>query len=298
MTLSEFIEKIGKNLFEAPLATPSNPDDPPELAEIRHAVMDEVRAKSYRAGAGKVFPYDVIRISMRGVEESRAAVFSSRFFCKYMEQEIQNSLRADGARFPDQLRVEVDVAIGLPQRDGNWLTVEASSQKPVGPPPLARLMVREGKANVAELRLDKPRTNIGREVDVYRSKGLHRRNDLAFVEDSDINRSVSREHAHIQYDRTTGEYRIFNDRWYERGAPVRHLDRPRRHQPRSAPRFPRCEAGARRRDPLRECGGGVPIALSAVCARSTEPRPRSRPSSTCRARGHREPANARTQSYR
>ena len=41
--------------------------------------------------------------------------------------------------------------------------------------------------------------------------------DLAFVDDTDINRSVSREHAHIQYDRSTGEYRLFNDRWYERG---------------------------------------------------------------------------------
>ena len=218
MTFSEFIEKIGKNLFESPLATSSDPDDPPELAEIRHAVMDEVRAKSYRAGAGKVFPYDAVRVSMRGLEESRAAVFGSPFFCKYMEQEIQSSLRADGAQFPDHLRVDVDVAIGFPPRDGSWLTVEASSQKPADRR-AARLLVRDGKANVAELLLDRPRTNIGREIDVYRSKGLHRRNDLAFVEDSDINRTISREHAHIRYDRTTGEYRVFNDRWYERGAP-------------------------------------------------------------------------------
>jgi hypothetical protein len=47
---------------------------------------------------------------------------------------------------------------------------------------------------------------------------MHRRNDLAFVEDSEENRSVSREHAHIDRDNTTGEYRLFNDRWYERGA--------------------------------------------------------------------------------
>jgi hypothetical protein len=59
--------------------------------------------------------------------------------------------------------------------------------------------------------------HIGREVDVYRNGGMHRRNDLAFVEDNEWNRSVSREHAHIDYDRVTGEYRLFNDRWYERG---------------------------------------------------------------------------------
>ena len=78
--------------------------------------------------------------------------------------------------------------------------------------------MRAGTANVAELRLTKPRTHIGREIDVYRNQGLYRRNDLAFVEDTEINRSVSREHAHIRHDRATGEYRLFNDRWYQRGA--------------------------------------------------------------------------------
>ena len=60
--------------------------------------------------------------------------------------------------------------------------------------------------------------HIGREVDVYRNGGILRRNDLAFVEDGEVNASVSREHAHIDYDQTTGECRLFNDRWYARGS--------------------------------------------------------------------------------
>ena len=55
-------------------------------------------------------------------------------------------------------------------------------------------------------------------MDVYRDAGLYRRNDLAFAADTEINRSVSREHAHIQHDRVSGEYRLFNDRWYPRGG--------------------------------------------------------------------------------
>jgi pSer/pThr/pTyr-binding forkhead associated (FHA) protein len=81
----------------------------------------------------------------------------------------------------------------------------------------------EGQANETEITLSKARTNIGRAVDVYRAEGLFRRNDLAFTEDTEINRTVSREHAHIVYDRSTGEYRLFNDRWYKRddvGAPA------------------------------------------------------------------------------
>jgi hypothetical protein len=219
MNLTDFIEKWGKTLVESPLATRTHPDDPPELAEIRLAVLDEIRQKSYRAGAKKVFPFDLVRVSMRGVEESRAAVFNGKFFRQYLEQEVHNNLRAEGTRFPEQLRVEIDVATGLPQRGEAWLTVAATSQDQAGAGGrAARLVVREGSANIAELRLEKPRINIGREVDVYRSKGLHRRNDLAFLADTEINRSVSREHAHIVYDRTTGAYRIFNDRWYERGT--------------------------------------------------------------------------------
>ena len=68
-----------------------------------------------------------------------------------------------------------------------------------------------------ELPLAKARINIGRIVDVYREHGLSRRNDLAFAEDTEINRSVSREHGHILFDKAAGEYRLFNDRWYARG---------------------------------------------------------------------------------
>jgi hypothetical protein len=81
----------------------------------------------------------------------------------------------------------------------------------------ARLVVSAGTANKSEIPLLKARTNIGRLTDVYKSEGLSRRNDLAFAEDNPINRTVSREHAHILHDKKTGEYRLFNDRWYQRG---------------------------------------------------------------------------------
>jgi hypothetical protein len=50
---------------------------------------------------------------------------------------------------------------------------------------------------------------------VYRSDGPSRRNDLAFTEDSEINRTVSREHAHVLLHKKTGEYRLYNDRFYK-----------------------------------------------------------------------------------
>jgi hypothetical protein len=220
MNLGDFLERFGRSVFEGPLAGAPRPEEPPELAEIRLAVLDRIREKSYRSGGRKVFPFDLLRIELRGVEESRCEVFAGRFFQRYLETEVRNSLRDAGCRYPENLRVEVAPRAGLPRRGEEWLVVVAAAQESAdeGVRPRARLVVREGTANVAALPLEKPRTNIGRVVDVYREEGLFRRNDLAFAEDTEVNRTVSREHAHIAYDRASGEYRLFNDRWYPRAG--------------------------------------------------------------------------------
>ena len=129
------------------------------------------------------------------------------------------ALRDAGCRYPENLRVEVEAVAGLPQRGEDWLVVEAQTQEAAGANAKAVAGWWSAKARPIARRcaLDKARINIGRVVDVYRDQGLFRRNDLAFAEDTEINRSVSREHAHIRLDRATGEYRIFNDRWYARG---------------------------------------------------------------------------------
>jgi len=218
MNLTDYLEKFGRTLLESPLATAPNPEEPPELAEIRLAVIDQIREKSYRSGGKKVFPYDLLRVQLRGVEESRCAVFGGKFFRQYLEQEMRSALANAGCRYPENLRVDVEVTGGLPQRGESWLLIDTGLQEASSHRAAARLVVREGTANAPEVPLEKSRTNIGRTVDVLRAEGLFRRNDLAFAQDTEVNRSVSREHAHILFDKATGEYRLFNDRWYPLGS--------------------------------------------------------------------------------
>jgi len=219
MTVAEFFESFGRTVFEGPFAAGGG-NEPPEVAEIRLAILDQVREKSYRAGGRKVFPFNVVHIHVRGVEDSRAPVFNGKFFRKYFEQEVRGLLEKMECRYPEDVRVEVHVLRELPVQGQEWLWVEVESEErpeSAAPPrATARLVVVAGKANAAEITLSKARTNIGRAVDVYRAEGLFRRNDLAFTEDTEINRTVSREHAHIVYDKAAGEYRLFNDRWYKR----------------------------------------------------------------------------------
>ncbi|MEO8126290.1 MAG: FHA domain-containing protein [Bryobacteraceae bacterium] len=223
MAISEWIEKLGRAVFESPFDTARISRDAPELAEIRLAVLDEVKAKSHRVAGRDVFPFNVVKIRIGGVPDSQSNVLRSAFFTAFFEQELRGGLKKASYRFPENLRVEIDTTAQLPGPKESWLSVETFSREqpaePAGPMrKAARLTVMKGTANDKDIVLTKARTNIGRTVDVYRADGPSRRNDLAFTEENEISRSVSREHAHILFDKGTGEYRLFNDRRPKPGA--------------------------------------------------------------------------------
>jgi len=219
MRISELIERLGRTVFEGPFGAAQVMGESPEVAEIRIAVLDEVKKKIQRAGGQALFPYNVVRIVIRATAEE-GAVFERDFFRRFFDEEVRKGLSKESCRFPDDLRVEIRAT----SEEGKWLRIETLAEEMPAPseevPRVrrgARLVVTAGTANKTEIPLQKVRINIGRLVDVYKAEGLSRRNDLAFAVDNAINRTVSREHAHIVHDKKTGEYRLFNDRWYQRG---------------------------------------------------------------------------------
>ncbi len=77
----------------------------------------------------------------------------------------------------------------------------------------ARLLTITGVSSAAEFTLDRPRINLGREAEITDALGRAiRRNELFFSESAhEANPSVSRAHAHIRFDASSGEWRIFDD---------------------------------------------------------------------------------------
>ena len=223
MRISELIERLGRTVFEAPFGANAQViGESPEVAEIRIAVLDEVKKKIQRAGGQALFPYNVVRVVIRAAPDE-AGVFQLDFFRRFFDEEVRKGLAKEACRFPEDLRVEIRMA-DFAAEAGRWLRVETVAEElalPVEAAPRARrtakLVVDAGKANKSEIPIQKTRINIGRLAEVYKAEGLSRRNDLAFAEDNPVNRTVSREHAHILHDKKTGEYRLFNDRWYQRG---------------------------------------------------------------------------------
>jgi hypothetical protein len=74
-------------------------------------------------------------------------------------------------------------------------------------------VVVRGKAAQESYAIEKPRTNIGRMQELTDSQQrIVRRNDIVFEEGGDdANATVSRAHAHIRFDRPSGQYRICDD---------------------------------------------------------------------------------------
>ena len=223
MALSDWVEKLGRAVFEAPFNGTQIAKDAPELAEIRLAVLDEIKAKSHRVSGRDVFPYNLVRSSIGGVPEEQAGILKSAFFTQFLETELKSGLSRWKYRFPGDLQIEIETTPQLPGPKEQWLRVatESRGKQPEAvqqPRKVGRLVVLKGTANESEILLKKARTNLGRTVDVFRSDGPSRRNDLAFTEDDAISRSVSREHAHIIFNKRTGEYHIYNDRWVPPGS--------------------------------------------------------------------------------
>jgi hypothetical protein len=220
MSLSDSLEKLGRTIFERPFSAAKLTEEAPELAEIRLAVLDAVKAASHRAGSIRVFPFEIVSILLRGIPEQQAGSFESGVLAEFLADDLREALARSSIRFAENLQIRLRTTPGLPLTGEQWIVVEtekAPNVEPASPPTrsAAKLLVIEGVATTMELPLTKARINIGRSVDVYRSEGPSRKNDLAFVEDNEINRTVSREHAHLRIDRASGDHRLYNDRFYK-----------------------------------------------------------------------------------
>src|SRR5712692_5484003 len=88
MAVSEWIEKLGRAIFETPFGASQLTSDAPELAEIRLAVLDAVKGKSHRVAGRDVFPYNLVRINLRGIPEEQAAILKGGFVSQFFEQEL------------------------------------------------------------------------------------------------------------------------------------------------------------------------------------------------------------------
>jgi hypothetical protein len=198
----------------------SRPAETRELIEIERSILDEIAERIAPAPRGRLFfPYNYVRLMIAVPEPERKAIFEAVFEPAALKQAILERLEAEQAYPPPDFHVSVDL-VEVPSPEigpkGYYLSVQNSEREPVvrlTAAPRSRFTVLHGSAHEGVWTFSKTRINIGRMNEV---KDEHlrpvRRNDLVFEEaEGPPNSTVSRAHAHVQYDKGTGEFRIFDD---------------------------------------------------------------------------------------
>ena len=197
-----------------------------DLLEVRREILQDIRDHIQPEGKGRnVFPYNTIEVYVRAVDSAQQALLERSFSGdEELEHTISALLSEAGCRVPRAFSVTVSVAedpetalTGHPFHI-NYSHVKAAEKEASSHArPQAKLTVLRGQADSNEYIINSDRVNLGRLKEVISAKdGLRRRNDLAFAE---TETTVSREHAYLRYDPTSGNFRLY-DAMSQRGTVV------------------------------------------------------------------------------
>jgi len=196
---------------------------PPEPLEIVHAILDALDQEIEPTGRGtRVFPFNRIEISVVAPSpEARGrleAVFEGD---TPLRTRIVERLQSAGCS-----PTEVAVAIHYVDRaEANWRAPEFDLQfarvaepdveNPEHDSKPARIEITalRGVTERWTYSLAAARIDLGRCTEVRDSRNrLIRTNHVVFTEGSaDVNQTVSRQHAHITYESSTGHFRLHDD---------------------------------------------------------------------------------------
>lgn len=189
-------------------------DDSREPLVLQHAICNEIASEIIRIGGGESrFPFTEIAIQLYAPDDKQQAIYGASFIeNQRLEKIIREHLRSQQCRVPDHLVIRAQIVRTAPPE---WLErgfeIDYSRPNEEDLPPL-RLTILKGVARQASYQFTKPVINIGRTEEAKDKYGvLQMRNDLVFADvNNEINRTLSRRHARIEYDKQSREYRLFD----------------------------------------------------------------------------------------
>lgn len=194
-----------------------------EPLEIAQAIVETIGDRVEPVARGRhVFPFNIIRVSIAAASRETRARFAAVFDTDpTLQHRITTRLRDAGCE-PAALRLAV---LYVAQAGAGWMEPEfhvafdrvPAEQVPVQPPrplPDLTLAVVNGAAEKPQYVFALPRVNLGRCAEVRDSLNrLVRTNHVVFSEGpGTANDTVSRHHAHIEYEEGARRYRIVDDR--------------------------------------------------------------------------------------
>jgi hypothetical protein len=203
-----------------------------EPLEVRRAVVEGLAGEVRPVGGGRrVLPVGKVTVSIVATDPAEKRLFKEALTGPTgVEADLRRALDVVGAEWPRGFTVTVKFvkAPGEDWRPGARfhvvageavasLPADASEGTPAPAPAPATalvltLRVTTGHAKPKSLTTTGDRVCIGRQPTVADASGrVVRRNDVAFVGEDEVSRSVSRAHASIAWVPASGAWRVFDE---------------------------------------------------------------------------------------
>jgi len=225
------LRRIEKSLDHRLRAIFSGGGDEPgarEGIELYRDALDQIAARATVGKRGdRIFPFNRITIELHAADPERKAVLETLFDPGQLGDDIRSVLEEERVtpsaeltvvvHYSEEALVEMRILCEKVDKTGRIAPAPAQPEQIASPAPVAlvpaKLITITGVASSPELPLDRARINLGREEEVLDAMGrVFRHNELSFPESAHVaNTSVSRAHAHILFDSSVGQWRIFDD---------------------------------------------------------------------------------------
>jgi hypothetical protein len=214
MSLLRRIEKAMDHRLRVIFAGGSDEPGAREAIELYREALDLIAARvTVGKRSERLFPFNTVTIELMAKNPERKAVLEALFDASQLVNDIRATLDEERATPPGDLAVMVH----YPEDAASELRVFCEKTEQTAAIPAAAPAISLKPARLCtpalEFTLDRPIVNLGREHEVVDVAGhVIRRNDLFFPPaEFEATDTVSRSHAHIRFDQSSGDWRIFDD---------------------------------------------------------------------------------------
>ena len=215
-------ERLIDDRLRSLFRSPAGQGEKREMIEVHRAILDDVAGHIEMLPRGRrafAYPQLKIQILLPGPERRRA--YEVAFVeAGALARDVRGRIEDEGVEIPERFEVEVllveslDPAVAVRGFDISYSGAAPVQKAAAVEIPTVWLQVVHGRAERDEYSFRKARITLGRLTDVLDAQQrLIRRNDVAFVESGDgPNPTVSRTHAHLEWDAAGACFRLFDDR--------------------------------------------------------------------------------------
>jgi hypothetical protein len=197
---------------------------PTDIKGIRHAMLQVIKEQLQKAEGGEGGSIKAIQLFVTCAADQKH-LYESALYAeqenRFKTDEIQRIADDYAIELPNDWRLEIIYTDSIPAEARPASNIDmavcivTNNQKAAHKEFKAFIKALNGDTfkPYYEINAQMARVNIGREEQVQTAEGFYRKNHVAFVGDSpsNANRSVSRQHAHIEWNAEQGAYYLFAD---------------------------------------------------------------------------------------